>query len=245
MQLVATHDPALVPPVIAADRALATVLLADVEGEDQWEAPPRRLIEMVQRWVRVQAAWADQVDELLDAGLPDWRSIAFNAAAESFVGRPDVRTTLSRPELARLDRLVQDLPERLRALSACGLPDTLVHGDFHPGNWVSDGTSLVLLDWGDSGVGSPMLDAAAFLARPAPDVRDRLRAAWIDAWRQERSQTDPARAEALIRPVAALRQALIYQQFLDGIEPSEHRYHDQDVPHWLRQAIIDTDSKPA
>jgi hypothetical protein len=37
--------------------------------------------------------------------------------------------------------------------------------------------------------------------------------------------------------VAALRQAVIYRSFLDAIEPSEHRYHEGDVPTWARTAI--------
>jgi hypothetical protein len=41
----------------------------------------------------------------------------------------------------------------------------------------------------------------------------------------------------LIGPIAALRGALVYQGFLDGIEPSERIYHEADVPASLRRAI--------
>jgi hypothetical protein len=30
---------------------------------------------------------------------------------------------------------------------------------------------------------------------------------------------------------------LVYQNFLDGIEPAERVYHRADVPSWLRRAI--------
>lgn len=40
----------------------------------------------------------------------------------------------------------------------------------------------------------------------------------------------------LLEPVAALRQAVIYRGFLDGIEPSERVYHADDPPLWLRRA---------
>jgi hypothetical protein len=43
----------------------------------------------------------------------------------------------------------------------------------------------------------------------------------------------------VIRPVAALRQALIYRSFLDGIEPGERQYHESDVPFWLRRAAAE------
>jgi hypothetical protein len=45
--------------------------------------------------------------------------------------------------------------------------------------------------------------------------------------------SDPERAAMLIAPVAAARQAVIYQVFLDGIEPSEHPYHAPDPADWL------------
>ena len=37
--------------------------------------------------------------------------------------------------------------------------------------------------------------------------------------------------------IAALRQAVIYQGFLDAIEPSERIYHEQDPAEWLRRAV--------
>jgi hypothetical protein len=40
----------------------------------------------------------------------------------------------------------------------------------------------------------------------------------------------------LIAPVAAARQAVIYQEFLDAIEPSERAYHEGDPARWLTRA---------
>ena len=45
--------------------------------------------------------------------------------------------------------------------------------------------------------------------------------------------SDPDRASLLLRPVAAARQAVVYQTFLDNIEPSEQRYHAADPADWL------------
>jgi phosphotransferase family enzyme len=237
MALVAAEEPDLTPPLLGADPAAGTVLLADVPGEDQWGAPADRLVTMVRRLVRLQARWAPRVDVLLGAGLPDWRPPAFAALVRGLLGRPSVRAQLAAAELAAADALAADLPRRLAALADCGLPDTLVHGDFHPGNWRHDGAHLALLDWGDSGVGHPLLDMSAFLPRVAEGVRAAVRDAWLAAWRAERPAADPARAGGLVGPVAALRQALIYQRFLDNIEKSEWCYHQDDVARWLRRAL--------
>jgi hypothetical protein len=50
--------------------------------------------------------------------------------------------------------------------------------------------------------------------------------------------SDPDRAAALLAPVAAARQAVVYQVFLDGIEPSEQPYHRADSPEWLGRAAV-------
>jgi hypothetical protein len=236
LALVGARDPSLVPPVLGADRGKGSVLLGDIAGEDQWDAPEERLVEMVRTLVRVQAAWAADIGELEAAGLPDWRARSLPGLVDVLLGRPSVRAQLTGAELAALDALAADLPRRLAALTECGLPETLVHGDFHPGNWRFAAGSLVLLDWGDSGIGHPLFDLAGFLPRVPVGARELVRVAWMRAWRSEYPHADPSRAAELIAPVAALRQALVYQRFLDGIEASEQRYHELDVPDWLRRA---------
>jgi aminoglycoside phosphotransferase (APT) family kinase protein len=234
-------DPDLVPAVVAHRRdpdGTGTVLMAGVPGVDQWEAPEPVLASMTRRWAGVQARWAGRLDELMSLGLPDWRSESLVDAVQRLVARGDVRNRLTDAELDALGDLVAALPARLAALDACGLPATLVHGDLHPGNWIGDGARLVLVDWGDSGIGHPMLDALAFLSRvPAGPVRDRLRDVLVTEWARRFPDGDPLQALELVEPVAALRAALGYRMFLDGIEESERGYHADDVPAMLRRAL--------
>ncbi len=241
IELVGADEPTLVPPLLASNPVSRTVLLGNVPGADDWDAPAERLLLMVDHLVRLQARWSDRVDELLDAGLPDWRDRPLGGLVEALVSRIDVRVQLTDGELRALDDLVGTLQDRFVQLEGCGIPGTLVHGDFHPGNWRSDGRSLVLLDWGDAGVGHPMLDMSSFDQYVPEDVRPRIREAWIEAWRGVRPGSDPARAETVIAPIAALRRAVIYQGFLDRIEPSERRYHEADVRDWLRAAVQRSD----
>ncbi len=237
LAMVGAAVPDMVPTLLAADPATQTVLLDEVPGEDLFDAKLPQLLEMVARLVALQVGFADRTDELLAAGLPDWRAPAFARAAADLVGRVDVRFELDERTLDALDALVADLPRRLADLAECGLPETLVHGDFHAGNWRSGSDRPVLVDWGDSGVGHPMFDMPAFLTRiPSRDV-DGVRNAWLDAWSAERPDADPRRAAELIAPVAALRQALIYRTFLDNIEETERIYHRDDPAHWLHEAV--------
>jgi hypothetical protein len=231
-RMLAALDPAVVPPLLAA--AGPRVLLDEVPGTDLYGATGPVLHRMVELLVHLQVQWLDRVPELLGLGLPDWRAEPFARLAEATLARavggldPDTAEACG--------RLVDGLPERFAAIADCGVPDTLVHGDFHPGNLRGDDEHLVLLDWGDCGVGNPLLDRAAFFREMPVDARADVVARWDAAWRDAVPGCDPAHAGRLLEPVAALRQAVIYDSFLAGIEPSERVYHAGDPATWLRIA---------
>ncbi len=251
IERVALRHPDLVPQVLGRDGLPGATLMAEIPGTDQWDAPPDRLDAMLEHFIGLQDHWAGQVPALLASGLPDWRTDALVPALQRLVSRAEVRQDLTRhgfgpDDLARLDALVADLPRRAGDLAACGLPDTLLHGDLHPGNWHGEPTGgeghgaaegLRLLDWGDSGVGHPMLDQPAFLGRVPADRRDQIRRVWARHWVRRHPDADTARAGALIGPLALLRQALVYQGFLDSVEPDERRYHLGDVSRCVGLAI--------
>jgi hypothetical protein len=187
---------------------------------------------MVTGLVDLQQALTGSVEDLCIAGLPDWRAPALLDAIDGLCRRDDVRATLTAEEASTLNAVVDGLPARFAAIDECAIDPTLVHGDFHPGNWRGGPERLVLLDWGDSGVGHPLLDMPAFLDRMPPEFVPELRRHWAGL-----HAGDAQRASALVAPIAALRQALVYRAFLDGIEPAERRYHEADVPLWLREAM--------
>ena len=222
------------PPLLGYDGP--RTLLTEVRGEDGYFATTPLLLEMVELLVALQSRWVGRTDELLDLGAADFRRPALAAmAAHTFERTAD---ELDAPTRRLLAAAIDALPDRFAAIEACGVPDTLVHGDFHPGNLIggSDGAPLVLLDWGDCGVGHPLLDQAAFTARLESDDRAAVTAAWAEGWRAAAPDCEPERAAALLAPIAALRQAGIYRMFLDGIEPDECVYHVSDPARWLVEA---------
>lgn len=221
-----------VPRLIAADGP--RLLLADIPGEDRYDAPPAELLRMVFALVNLQEAWVGHEAELIATGMPDRRSAALASTITDLIASD--REGLAPEVLATLDRFVEGLPARLAAVDDCGLPTTFVHGDFHPGNVRGDGAAAqTILDWGDCGLGNPLLDLPAFLEMSPASHVNRIRDSWTGAWLRRVPSADPARAAALLAPVAAARQASIYATFLANIEPSERRYHDLDVPRWLKR----------
>jgi Ser/Thr protein kinase RdoA (MazF antagonist) len=225
-------EPSVVPPLLAHDGP--RILLADVPGEDQYDAPLTQRLRMVRMLVRLQAQWLDRVDELVALRLPDWRNPVLAVQLSTTYER--TAAELDPATRATVERLLGTLDARYADIASCGIPDTLVHGDFHPGNVRGDDDRLVLLDWGDCGVGHPLLDQPAFVAAAESADVPEIAKEWSAAWRAVIPGSDPERAAELLQPVAAMRQALIYQTFLDQIEPDEHVYHQDDPATWLRRA---------
>ncbi len=120
----------VMPPLIATDGP--RVLLHEIPGEDQYDAPLERLLQMVPLLVGIQTAWTDRVGELLDLGLPDWRAPSLANLAEDALRR--AAAELDDVAVTSVQALISGLPERFARVAGCGVPDSLVHGDFHPGN---------------------------------------------------------------------------------------------------------------
>jgi Phosphotransferase enzyme family len=220
-----------VPKIIGHDGP--RMLLAELPGSDLYVATSDQLRAMVNALVELQARWMGRADDLLRLGLRDWRAPILAAEIGDLVQR--IGADLSRGDREVLEAFVAGLPGRMGRIVDCNLPDTLVHGDFHPGNHRGTGLDLSLLDWGDSGVGHPLLDQPAFLGNIRAAEVESLATHWSACWRALRPDADPDLAASLLAPVAAARKAVLYQGFLDHIEPSEHPYHRADPADWLRR----------
>ncbi|MEO1063157.1 MAG: phosphotransferase [Actinomycetota bacterium] len=220
-----------VPPLVDGEPGRS--LLDHVEGVDGYDADVAGWRTHVDTLVGIQLAAVERPDELTASGVPA-RSLA------ELVGR--LREVVARwaPELepAVVDRLgaVLDRADSVIDLVLELAPiTTLVHGDAHPGNGRFHGGRVTILDWGDSFVGHPLLDLSvgeAYHAELAPAVVD----LWLERWRHAGLARVDEAWDAL-RPLAHLRTAAVFQDFFDGIEPDERRYHEHDlVPELVRAA---------
>ncbi len=225
-------DPDVVPTVLGA--APQRVLLADVPGQDQYDARGEDLRVMARMLIGLQAAWAGRVAELEGLEVLDKRPGAALPQIHSVVDRN--RHELDDDTRRALDVLVDGLAERFAALEGCGIPDTLVHGDFHPGNVRGSAGRYRILDWGDCGIGNPMLDLRPSLEYfSAEDQRGAI-SIWESEWSRQVPGCDARRAAELVRPLGPLFGAVVYQKFLDNIETTERPYHEGDPAHTLRLA---------
>ena len=219
-------DTGLVPTVLAAGEH--RVLLEHIPGEDCWAADTATVESGVRRFVAAQAALTDR----RPPGLRDRRDRVLGGLVRELL---DGRVALDITDEERSS--ARELTSRWDRLAECGLPDTLVHADFHPGNWRSDGRPPVVVDFADSHWGNPVLDCLRLYDFLPQAVRPTAVRVWADAWKTHAPMSDPARALALAEPLAHLAYAVRYQEFLDGIEASERPYHEGDPASVIRRAL--------
>jgi Phosphotransferase enzyme family len=226
-------DQHIVPTVLGASPS--HVLLADVPGQDQYDAGAEELRTMAHMLISLQASWAARVPDLEALGVFDKRGDAALPQIHAVADRS--RHELDQDTRRGLEVLVEDLPRRFAALEDCGLPDTLVHGDFHPGNVRGNPGDYRILDWGDCGIGNPLLDLRAFFEYFTPADQVDVIDMWQREWSRQVPGCDVTRAVRLVRPLGPLYGALVYQMFLDNIEQSERPYHEGDPARALRRAV--------
>lgn len=215
---------------LLADDGSGRMLLDHVPGEDRYQADADERAGVAADQHAVQVRAADDVAALVAAGVPDRRGPALARW---------VRAALAPHDVSTVDGLLTGLDDRLDEIRRCGLPDTLVHGDLHPGNVRGDGERRVTIDWADAFVGHPAFGILRLTETLDPATAAPLLAAWAARWRADVPGCDPERAVTLLRPVGPLRLAAVYAMFLVGIEPSEHPYHAGDVPACLDRAAAE------
>jgi Ser/Thr protein kinase RdoA (MazF antagonist) len=224
------YDGTLAPTVLGRSVENRWSLLAHAPGDDCWKPDAATIENVVSRWVAVQAQLATEVDELRAPRL-----LPGDLATEA--ERLLSVVPLSDKDRADVGSLAGKLPSIVAELDASGLPITLVHGDFHPGNWRSDGTSRAIVDWADTFIGHPATDIQRLLDWLPDDKHPYATEVWTTAWKTHLPTADPQRALAPMAVLVHLVYAVIYQRFLDNIEPSERIYHADDPASELRAAV--------
>jgi hypothetical protein len=222
------HAPGTAVPLLASD-GLGRALLEHVEGEDAYGSGVAERESFAGILHRLQTVSLAHIDDLLARGLPDRRG----ASLIDYVRRALITNGA---DLSAVAGLLDDLPARMAAVRSCGIDDTLVHGDFHPGNVRRHGSSATLIDWSDSFIGHPALDLLRLTDGCNAEQARALRHAWSERWRAHAPRAEPERAIELLRPVCALRHAALFADICAQIEPTERPYHASDVPRCLEEA---------
>jgi hypothetical protein len=247
-ELLADMDPGIVPPVVAADRALGRILTEHVDGPllaslgdepDVWSATLSRLAE-------IQRALATDRDALAAAGAAAWPLARLGADLPALladdelllVDRPGGLTT---SEAVALRARIPELVDACRALDASGVPDSLEHGDLGADEVIIGEMGPVFLDWSDGTITHPFLSAASLLrdGGPPSDADDPRVAAYLGPWLGAGLGLTASAghdALALARRVLPLHIAALYaERVLPGMEDREEL--ERVVPAALRAIL--------
>lgn len=198
------EHPGRVPSAIAVEPERGWLLMRELKGDRLGELDRPRWPEAGPLLREFHETWSSRSDEVLALGADDRRL------------RP------------------ADVPDELRrdldALDDLGLPDTLVHGDFHPWNVVVGPDGLVLSDWSDASLTHPLFDLVTFGWHD--DLPPLLGAYGV-------APETFARVERL----ACIHHAISYERILAALEPSD-RWVFEDVPVQLRERALGKTSQP-
>ncbi len=231
-----------VPRPLAIDRERGWMLLPDIgpslRGNQDlatWEA-------MYHAFATVQVDSAARIDALLAAGCLDRRLDVLETQIDTLIGDPEALDLLERTEAEQLRGSGPQLQALCRQLDAIGLPPTLAHGDFHPGNITLHNGRYTFFDWTDAAVSHPFFDVAPFWdwyasAWDDPQALDRLRDSYLAHWTAYASPERLKEAFALAKPVGALHQAVSYLHIVKNVEPLAKPECASGVPDFLRVVL--------
>jgi Phosphotransferase enzyme family len=192
-EALAREHPGEVPDVVRIEEHEGWLLMREVRGTEADE----RALETLER---IQHVWRNRHDELRALGAPDRGLAVLERQIATLVTEfaPD-----HEPHIAALERACRDLAMH-------GEAETIVHGDFHPGNAViAEDGHAVIFDWSDACIGHPSFDRHLFREE------------------HETPETIPAN----------LHQAVSYREILARMEPGD-RWRFEDAPrHFLDRAV--------
>ena len=229
-----------VPRPLAIDRARRWMLLDDVGPAIGWDAPIDERRSTLQIFGFMQVASADMLAALLAMGCVDRRPAWLARETRKLLRDDEALAGLEEKEIARLRSLEPTLVALCGRLAEGPVPDALVHGDLHLGNVARVGGSYVFFDWSDACVAHPFLDLIDVHREEDPDLRARLRDAYLSVWSDFASPEQLLALWELSTPLASLNQAISYRYIFASIERGSATNLEWASPHWLRK-VLETD----
>jgi hypothetical protein len=225
----AQHFPRYLPSLIGTHPSWNGWLTFEAEGSTldeksdlaTWKRAAQTLAEL-------QIQSAIKVPALLDAGcrnvgipmLLDQIDPFFDVMAELMERQPKVPPPMLGSE--ELDALAAQMKEACACLEGIGLPDTLGHMDFNPGNIIGSPDGCVFLDWAEAYVGHPFYTFGYLLeqlSRNHPDKKpwqSEMTSCYLDPWISFAYADVATRALEVTPLVAVLAYALSNNTWQDS-----------------------------
>ena len=238
ISILARAAPDRMPRLLAADGRRRLMLTADGGARlRDLEAPrrnPKRWMEMLRAYARLQRAAEGAADELVEAGVPDRRLALLTGQVADLVEE-------LRPAAA--DELVPRLAAACAELAALGIPETIDHGDLHDAQVFADPGGDRFFDWGDASVAHPFLSLTVALRVMASTVgvADESRTvdtaidAYLERWSSLAPLADLRRGATLGRALGGASRALTWHAIAVAAPATQRQFPDAAAK-WLEDA---------
>lgn len=246
--MLARDFPDLMPDVVAVHPRKGWMLMRPLRGKELYECGADTWPGGVRALAAMQISYAGRADELLSAGIRDRRLRTLRASIAPTLADNAVVGGLESDEVSALRSYSPRLEAMCDDLEALGIPDSLMHGDFHPGNVMENDGTYTIFDWTDACVSHPFLDMPVFAASKRkddpPDIVDRLWKAYLDIW----FDNPPAslwRIRYLADTLGAVHHAISYHE-LDLQTEKSARWEMWGMREmWLRRLLRRLQTEPA
>ena len=194
------------------------------------------------QYARLQVACIPRVRELEALGCGRRRLDTLAEAigplsTDTAALRPGEPDGLSAAEIERFQACVPLLQWHCAQLAACGIPDTIEHGDLWPGNFLVDQDTCVLIDWEDVAIAHPFFSLAPLRVGlsqsqiSSPAFLDRLEHAYLAAYAELAPPERLRTALHMAAPLSFIDMAIRYRHQ----PPSVVRLHP-----WMRDLVPQT-----
>ena len=212
-------------------------MLVEEEGDSlPWSPPFETHSDLYAALARIQTGSIHHLPALLDAGCLDRRLSHLHRSLPQLVEDDLILARLKVEERTRLRQFVPTFQNLIEQLDSLGMPDTLIHGDFHTGNIVRAGDSYRVFDWSDASIGHPFMDLLTLGDQTNHARRMVVRNAYLEPWLAFAPLDLITQAFDLAQVIYPLHHAISYQAILHNIEPSSRSELDA-APELLRSAM--------
>lgn len=161
------------------------------------------------------------------------------------LGDEEVVADLSSREVEQLRALGPDLKILCHQLANDAIPQTLVHGDLHPGNIAVQNGTPIYFDWTDACVAHPFFDVLTFLDTVDDPVwQRRLHDSYLVQWTDYASLECLREVFARSQLLATIHQAVSYRHIMAPVEGPSKQAIRGGATYWLRkllQLVAETD----
>jgi hypothetical protein len=233
----AQRYPDHVPAPLSLEPQQRWMLLPDVGQPIGYDAPLAARQAMLRSFGAIQHQCAAAVDELLELGCHDRRLEHLSAQMAALATDAAALSGLTDSERAQFREALPRLQAMCAALAACGLPQTLVHGDLHLHNVAGSAGHEQFFDWTDACVSHPFFDLISGFDDEDRARQVQLRNAYLGVWSDDAPMERLLEAWLLAQTLSDLHQAISYQHILVGLEPSAQVEFGDTVPYYVREVL--------